>query len=79
MKILDSEFQAWMGGVQARMESVLARVLPAASVAPARLHEAMRYADARRRQARAPAARVRGRRSLRRRARAGGDRGRAVE
>jgi farnesyl diphosphate synthase len=33
-----------MGGVQARMESVLAHVLPAASVAPARLHEAMRYA-----------------------------------
>jgi farnesyl diphosphate synthase len=44
MKILDSEFQAWMGGVQARMETVLARVLPAAPVAPARLHEAMRYA-----------------------------------
>jgi farnesyl diphosphate synthase len=44
MKILDSEFQAWMGGVQARMESVLARLLPAAHVAPARLHEAMRYA-----------------------------------
>jgi len=33
-----------MGGVQARMEHVLGRVLPAASVAPARLHEAMRYA-----------------------------------
>src|SRR5215212_11630955 len=33
-----------MGGVQARMESVLAHRLPAASVAPARLHEAMRYA-----------------------------------
>jgi len=44
MKILDSEFQAWMGGVQARIETVLARALPAASVAPARLHEAMRYA-----------------------------------
>jgi farnesyl diphosphate synthase len=44
MKILDSEFQAWMGGVQARMESVLARLLPAASVAPAGLHAAMRYA-----------------------------------
>jgi farnesyl diphosphate synthase len=44
MKILDSEFQAWMGGVQARMETVLARVLPAAAIAPARLHEAMRYA-----------------------------------
>ena len=33
-----------MGGVQTRMESVLARLLPAASIAPARLHEAMRYA-----------------------------------
>ena len=33
-----------MGGVQARMEHVLGRVLPAANVAPARLHEAMRYA-----------------------------------
>ena len=44
MKILDSEFQAWMGGVQARMEGVLARLLPSAHVAPARLHEAMRYA-----------------------------------
>jgi len=44
MKILDSEFQAWMGGVQARMETVLARLLPAANLAPARLHEAMRYA-----------------------------------
>src|SRR5918992_3804333 len=44
MKILDSEFQAWMGGVQARMESVLARLLPAPNLAPARLHEAMRYA-----------------------------------
>jgi farnesyl diphosphate synthase len=33
-----------MGGVQARMEAVLARLLPAAQLAPARLHEAMRYA-----------------------------------
>ena len=33
-----------MGEVQARMEGTLARVLPAAHVAPARLHEAMRYA-----------------------------------
>jgi farnesyl diphosphate synthase len=33
-----------MGGIQARMESVLARHLPAARLAPARLHEAMRYA-----------------------------------
>ena len=33
-----------MGDVQTRMEVVLARVLPTAQVAPARLHEAMRYA-----------------------------------
>src|SRR5437868_11406601 len=33
-----------MGDVQARMEAVLARLLPAAHVAPTRLHEAMRYA-----------------------------------
>ncbi len=33
-----------MGSVQSRMEGVLARLLPPASVAPARLHEAMRYA-----------------------------------
>lgn len=40
----DSRFQAWMGEVQARVESVLSRLLPAAHVAPSRLHEAMRYA-----------------------------------
>jgi farnesyl diphosphate synthase len=33
-----------MLAVQARMEAVLARVLPASDIAPARLHEAMRYA-----------------------------------
>src|SRR3954467_3453920 len=33
-----------MGGVQARMERALSRLLPLAHVAPARLHEAMRYA-----------------------------------
>lgn len=33
-----------MGGVQARMEGVLARLLPPPHVAPTRLHEAMRYA-----------------------------------
>ena len=33
-----------MGGVQVRMESTLARVLPPAVSVPARLHEAMRYA-----------------------------------
>ncbi len=40
----DPGFAAWMGGIQARMEAVLARLLPAARLAPARLHEAMRYA-----------------------------------
>jgi len=44
VKIAETDFQAWMGGVQGRMEGVLARFLPAASIAPARLHEAMRYA-----------------------------------
>ena len=33
-----------MVGIQARMEAALARLLPPAHVAPARLHEAMRYA-----------------------------------
>jgi len=40
----DPAFAAWMGGIQARMESVLARVLPGARVTPERLHAAMRYA-----------------------------------
>src|SRR6186713_2301367 len=44
MKIIESDFQAWMGDIQARTEAALARVLPAASVSPTRLHEAMRYA-----------------------------------
>src|SRR5437764_31280 len=44
MKIIESDFQAWMGEIQARMETALARLLPAAHIAPARLHEAMRYA-----------------------------------
>ena len=44
MKIIESDFQAWMGDVQARMETVLARLVPAAQIAPTRLHEAMRYA-----------------------------------
>jgi farnesyl diphosphate synthase len=39
-----TDFQAWMGRVQAQMEAALVRLLPAAHVAPARLHEAMRYA-----------------------------------
>lgn len=40
----DPGFAAWMGEVQARMEAVLARVLPAPGIAPAKLHGAMRYA-----------------------------------
>jgi len=44
MKLAETDFQAWMGAVQARMETALARLLPAAHVAPAKLHEAMRYA-----------------------------------
>ncbi len=37
-------FSAWMQDVQSRMETCLAALLPPASVAPARLHDAMRYA-----------------------------------
>lgn len=44
MKIVEGDFQAWMGSIQARMETALSRLLPPAHVAPARLHEAMRYA-----------------------------------
>jgi farnesyl diphosphate synthase len=44
VKIVEGDFQAWMGGIQARMETALARLLPPAQVAPAQLHEAMRYA-----------------------------------
>ncbi|MGE5129517.1 MAG: polyprenyl synthetase family protein [Sphingomonadaceae bacterium] len=44
MTATEPAFQAWMGDIQARMEEVLARVLPTPHVAPARLHEAMRYA-----------------------------------
>jgi farnesyl diphosphate synthase len=44
MKIIESDFQAWMGDIQARVETALARLLPPPHIAPARLHEAMRYA-----------------------------------
>ncbi len=44
MTIEALDFQAWMGAVQARMESALERLLPSPAVVPARLHEAMRYA-----------------------------------
>ncbi len=39
-----TDFSAWMQTCQARMERVLADCLPPASIAPQRLHEAMRYA-----------------------------------
>jgi farnesyl diphosphate synthase len=44
VKIIESDFQAWMGDIQARTEAALARLLPPAHMAPARLHAAMRYA-----------------------------------
>src|ERR1700704_6685264 len=44
MKIAETDFQAWMGAVQERMGRALARLLPAAQIAPAGLHQAMRYA-----------------------------------
>src|SRR3954452_887489 len=44
MKIIESDFQAWMGEIQARTEAALGRLLPPGRLAPARLHEAMRYA-----------------------------------
>ncbi len=39
------EFAAWMSAVQERTEAALDRSLPPAATAPARLHEAMRYAS----------------------------------
>jgi farnesyl diphosphate synthase len=38
------DFASWSRGVQARMETALARALPDAGIAPERLHAAMRYA-----------------------------------
>ena len=40
----EAEFAAWMGSIQMRVEDALARSLPAPQHAPARLHQAMRYA-----------------------------------
>ena len=40
----DADFAAWMGAIQARVEEALKRSLPGPQHAPARLHEAMRYA-----------------------------------
>src|SRR5689334_22859439 len=44
LRAAEYDFQSWMGSVQARIEAALARLLPSAHAAPARLHEAMRYA-----------------------------------
>jgi farnesyl diphosphate synthase len=41
---LTATFEAWMGSRQARVEAALARALPGMQHAPARLHQAMRYA-----------------------------------
>lgn len=38
------DFPTWMSAIQQRAETALAAVLPAPTFAPARLHEAMRYA-----------------------------------
>ncbi len=38
------DFPTWMSAVQQRTEAALERLLPAATTAPARLHDAMRYA-----------------------------------
>ncbi|MGH9578430.1 MAG: polyprenyl synthetase family protein, partial [Terriglobales bacterium] len=41
---IEADFAAWMGTIQARVETALKRSLPGPRHAPARLHEAMRYA-----------------------------------
>ena len=38
------DFLTWMGAMQERTEAALERLLPAAAIAPQRLHQAMRYA-----------------------------------
>jgi len=39
-----TDFSSWSLAIQQQMEQVLDRMLPSASIAPTRLHEAMRYA-----------------------------------
>ncbi|HNF63296.1 MAG TPA: polyprenyl synthetase family protein, partial [Rhodocyclaceae bacterium] len=41
---MNTSFAHWMADVQARTEAALDRALPAAGIAPERLHDAMRYA-----------------------------------
>src|SRR5262245_5613912 len=38
------DFSAWMGGIQARTEAALDQKLPAKTLVPTKLHDAMRYA-----------------------------------
>jgi len=40
---MNADFSSWMAMIQRRTETALDRLLPSASTAPARLHEAMRY------------------------------------
>ena len=42
--MLPSDLASWTGAIQTRVEAALARCLPSPERAPARLHEAMRYA-----------------------------------
>src|SRR3990170_5499281 len=44
MNLQSSDFATWMGGIQARVEAALGRMLPAPEIVPQRLHQAMRYA-----------------------------------
>jgi farnesyl diphosphate synthase len=43
MQTTTADFTDWMSTHQARVEQTLEQVLPSAAIAPARLHEAMRY------------------------------------
>jgi farnesyl diphosphate synthase len=43
-ELVPSSFADWVAAVQTRTETALDRFLPAAAVAPSRLHDAMRYA-----------------------------------
>jgi farnesyl diphosphate synthase len=42
--VTKTDFAAWMGAIQARVEAALARSIPGAQHLPSRLHQAMRYA-----------------------------------
>jgi geranylgeranyl pyrophosphate synthase len=59
-------FADWVSAVQHRTETALDRFLPPATIAPARLHDAMRYAVLGGGKRVRPAAVPRGRRAVRR-------------